>query len=471
MRQQQDLVEQKMRDESDSFGLIKVLDSCYWGAQTQRSLEFFDIGDEKMPNELIHAFALQKNAAAAANMDLVLLQPQIANAIIDAAEIIAQGKMRDQFPLSVWQTGSGTQTNMNLNEVIANIANQKLGFAKGGKSPVHPNDHVNMGQSSNDSFPTAMNIATVLATHKLIPQIELMYQEFFNKAQAWQNVIKIGRTHLQDATPVTLGQEFSAFASQIKYNITRIKTALHEVYYLAQGGTAVGTGLNSHAKFPIKFVAYINKLTGLEFKTATNKFEALASHDGLVNLSGALNTLAASLMKIANDIRLLASGPRCGIGELHLPENEPGSSIMPGKVNPTQSEALTMICAQVMGNHATISIAGANGHLQLNVFKPVIIYNLLQSINLLKQGIASFTKNCLVGIEPNYQRIQELTGKSLMLVTVLNSKIGYDNASKITKYALLHNLSLRDAAIALNFLTAEEFDSFVQIHKMLDPAE
>jgi fumarate hydratase class II len=306
---------------------------------------------------------------------------------------------------------------------------------------------------------------------KLMPEIISMHQEFINKAKAWHDVIKIGRTHLQDATPVTLGQEFSAFAAQIKYNITRIKAALHEVYYLAQGGTAVGTGLNSHAKFPAKFITYINKLTGLEFKTATNKFEALSSHDGLVNLSGALTTFAVSLMKMANDIRLLASGPRCGIGELHLPENEPGSSIMPGKVNPTQSEALTMICAQVMGNNTTISIAGASGHLQLNVFKPVIIYNLLQSIKILQQGIASFTKNCLIGIEPNYHRIQELRDKSLMLVTALNSKTGYDNAAKITKYALLHNMSLKNAAIALNFLTSEEFDNLVQIEKMLLPAE
>jgi fumarate hydratase class II len=459
------------RKETDSLGDIDVEDKYYWGAQTQRSLKFFHIGDEKMPLKLIHAFALQKKAAALANLDLGLLDKNLTDAIVKASDEILLGKLNEHFPLSVWQTGSGTQTNMNLNEVIANVANEMLGQeTRGTKFPVHPNDHVNKCQSSNDSFPTAMNIAVCTAVNQyLLPSLKHCENTLKEQSEKWSKIIKIGRTHLQDATPMTLGQEFSAFAAQIKYSISRINNSLAEVYYLAQGGTAVGTGVNSHEKFAEKFVEKINSLTNLPFKSASNKFESLATHDSLVNFSGALNTLATSLMKIANDIRLLASGPRCGIGEIHLPENEPGSSIMPGKINPTQSEALTMICAQVIGNHTTISIAGSLGHLQLNVFKPVIILNILQSIKLLSEGIQSFTDNCVVGIDPNINRIEELKNKSLMLVTALNSKIGYDNAAKIAKKAFAENLTLKESALALGLVSAEEFDSLVRADNMIKP--
>ena len=438
------------RKEFDSFGEIAVEDKYYWGASTERSLKFFKIGVEKIPLNVIYAFAAQKKAAAMANKRLGLLASNLADAIADSSQKIIDGLMDEHFQLSVWQTGSGTQTNMNLNEVIANLANEQLGGKKGAKSPVHPNDHVNKGQSSNDSFPTVMNIAT---------------------SAEFANLVKIGRTHLQDATPITLGQEFSAFSAQIVYNYQRISKALEDVFYLAQGGTAVGTGANSHKNFATFFIEELNKITNLAFKSAANKFEALASHDGLVNLSGALNTLAASLMKIANDIRLLSSGPRCGFAELHLPENEPGSSIMPGKVNPTQAEALAMICAQVMGNHVTISIAGASGHLQLNVFKPVIIYNLLQSIKLLSDGVQSFMTHCLVGIEANVDRIDELKNKSLMLVTALSPKIGYDKAAMIAKCAFKENLTLKEASNKLGFISQEEFDQLVKAEHMLHADE
>ena len=460
------------RKEFDSFGEIAVEDKYYWGASTERSLKFFKIGVEKIPLNVIYAFAAQKKAAAIANKRLGLLASNLADAIADSSQKIIDGLMDEHFQLSVWQTGSGTQTNMNLNEVIANLANEQLGGKKGAKSPVHPNDHVNKGQSSNDSFPTVMNIATCIeVSSHLLPALKNFSQALDCKSAEFANLVKIGRTHLQDATPITLGQEFSAFSAQIVYNYQRISKALEDVFYLAQGGTAVGTGANSHKNFATFFIEELNKITNLAFKSAANKFEALASHDGLVNLSGALNTLAASLMKIANDIRLLSSGPRCGFAELHLPENEPGSSIMPGKVNPTQAEALAMICAQVMGNHVTISIAGASGHLQLNVFKPVIIYNLLQSIKLLSDGVQSFMTHCLVGIEANVDRIDELKNKSLMLVTALSPKIGYDKAAMIAKCAFKENLTLKEASNKLGFISQEEFDQLVKAEHMLHADE
>jgi len=457
----------KFRNETDSFGNIQVEDQYYWGASTQRSLKFFHIGEEKMPLKLIRTFAFQKTAAALANLELGLLPKNFAEAILYSLQQIIAGKMDKHFPLSVWQTGSGTQTNMNLNEVIANMANEQLGEkVKGTKSPIHPNDHVNKSQSSNDSFPTAMNIAVALAANNdLLPALDKLHKILIHKSEEWDLIVKIGRTHLQDATPVTLGQEFSSFAAQIKYNISRIKVALEDVYYLAQGGTAVGTGINCHKDFAKIFIQKINELTNLPFKTATNKFESLACHDGLVNFSGTLNTLAVSLMKIANDIRLLASGPRCGLGEISLPENEPGSSIMPGKVNPTQCEALSMVSAQVIGNHTTISIAGSNGHLQLNVFKPVIIYNLLQSIRLLSDSISSFADNCVKDIQPNLDRIEDFKNNSLMLVTSLAPEIGYDNAAKIAKKAFHENTTLKQAAMSLKFISEERFDELIEVAK------
>lgn len=456
------------RIETDSFGEIEVEDSRYFGAQTQRSLENFKIGLEKMPKPLIMALVLLKKCAAQTNLAMGALKPELASVIIMAADKVLTGEFDDHFPLAVWQTGSGTQTNMNVNEVIANIANEALGGKKGDKHPIHPNDHVNMGQSSNDAFPTAMHIATVCAAHQdLLPSLHKFYQSLDSKAKAWSRIVKIGRTHLQDATPLTLGQEFSGYTAQIEYAIARVKSGLTRVYYLAQGGTAVGTGLNSKIGFDIKFATEVAKITGYPFITSPNKFEALASNDALVEFSGQLNVIAVSLMKIANDIRLLGSGPRCGFGELHLPENEPGSSIMPGKVNPTQCEALTMLCTQVMGNHATVTIAGSNGHLELNVFKPVIIYNLLQSIRLLADGMHSFVDNCLDGIEANTDRIDELRDRSLMLVTALNPYIGYDNAAKIAKKAHKEGLSLKEAAIALKLLSSEEFDKYIKPEEMV----
>lgn len=458
------------RIETDSFGEIEVEDRYYFGAQTQRSLENFKIGTEKMPKPLIMALALLKKSAAETNFHIGALKEELYKAITKAADRVLKGEFDDHFPLVVWQTGSGTQTNMNMNEVIANIANESLGGKRGDKTPIHPNDHVNMGQSSNDSFPTAMNIATVLsATSDLIPSLKLLEQALDKKSQEWSKIVKIGRTHLQDATPITLGQEFSGYKTQLSYNIQRIESSLTRLFYLAQGGTAVGTGLNCKEGFAEKFAEIVAKSTSLPFVTAPNKFEALASNDSLVEFSGSLNVLAVSLMKIANDIRLLGSGPRCGFGELHLPENEPGSSIMPGKVNPTQCEALTMVCAQVMGSHTAVTIAGSNGHFELNVFKPVIIYNVLQSITLLSDAMNSFREHCIDGLEANIDRIAYLRDSSLMLVTALNPHIGYDNAAKIAKLAHKDGITLKQAAISLKLLSEEEFDRYVVPEKMIGP--
>jgi fumarate hydratase class II len=457
-----------VRMETDSFGEIAVPASCYWGAQTQRSLQNFAIGTEKMPVALIRALVLIKKAAARVNNKLGVLDAKLAQAIEQAADEVLDGKLSDQFPLAIWQTGSGTQTNMNINEVIANRASELLGGVKGTKKPVHPNDHVNMGQSSNDTFPTAMHIAVALEVNSnLLPMLDKLHKALHDKQIKFKDIIKIGRTHLQDATPLTLGQEFSGYVTQIQRSLERVKTSLPHLYYLAQGGTAVGTGLNSQVGFAEEFAAEIARLTKLPFVTAPNKFEALACNDAIVELSGSLNTVATSLMKIANDIRLLGSGPRCGFGELTLPENEPGSSIMPGKVNPTQCEAMTMVCVQVMGNNTAITIAGSNGHFELNVFKPVIIYNILQSVNLLSDACSSFVDHCIVGIEANSKRIEELLNKSLMLVTSLNPHIGYDNAAKIAKTAHKEGLTLREAAIASGLLSEAEFDQWVRPEEMI----
>ncbi len=459
-----------VRIETDSFGPIEVPADRYWGAQTQRSLQNFRIGGERMPAPLVRALGIQKRAAAVANMRLGVLDPTLGAAILEAADAVVDGTLADHFPLVVWQTGSGTQTNMNANEVIANRAIEKLGGVLGAKAPIHPNDHVNLGQSSNDSFPTAMHIAAAeQIVHGLIPALERLHAALAAKADAFQDIVKIGRTHLQDATPLTLGQEFSGYAAQIAYGIERVHAALPQLYRLAQGGTAVGTGLNARAGFAEAFAEEVAAATGLPFVTAENKFEALATHDSLVDAHGHLNTLAVSLMKIANDLRLLGSGPRSGIGELSLPENEPGSSIMPGKVNPTQSEAMTMVCAQVMGNHTTVTIAGATGHFELNVFKPVIAFNVLQSIRLLADAAVSFTDNCIVGITANRDRIARLVGDSLMLVTALNPHIGYDNAARIAKKAHKEGLSLREAGVALGLLTDEQFDAWVRPESMIGP--
>ncbi len=460
------------RIETDSMGEVAVPADKYWGAQTQRSFENFKIGGERMPLPLIRAFGILKKAAAQTNMDLGALDVALCKAIVEASDQVMDGSLNDHFPLVVWQTGSGTQTNMNVNEVVANRAIEILGGQIGSKKPVHPNDHVNMGQSSNDSFPTAMHIAAgEQVHHELIPALEELHAALDSKAKEFKNVIKIGRTHLQDATPVTLGDEFSAYAYQIKYGIDRVKATFPRLFQLAQGGTAVGTGINCKKGFAEGFARTVAQITGLPFTTAQNKFEAMAAHDALVELSGALNTIACSLMKIANDIRLLGSGPRCGIGEIHLPENEPGSSIMPGKVNPTQSEALTMVCSQVMGNHTTVTIAGSNGHFELNVFKPVIIFNVIQSIRLLADGARSFSKNCVVGIEANKDRINKLLGDSLMLVTALNPVIGYDNAAKVAKKALAEDKSLKQAAVELKLLDEATFDQHVRPEKMIGPRE
>ena len=458
------------RTESDSMGEIAVPADRYWGAQTQRSLRNFRIGGECMPPTLIHAFGLLKQAAAETNMALGDLDPKLGGAIAKAAAEVAAGKLDEEFPLVVWQTGSGTQTNMNANEVIAGRANEMLAGKRGGKSPAHPNDHVNMGQSSNDSFPTAMHIAAVRQIHMhLLPALKHLGEALDKKARAFADIVKIGRTHMQDATPITLGQEFSGYAAQISAGIDRVLACLARLYPLAQGGTAVGTGLNCKIGFAEKFAADVARLTGFPFVSAANKFEAMAAHDSMVETSGAYNTLAVSLTKIASDIRLAGSGPRSGIGELILPENEPGSSIMPGKVNPTQAEALTMVATQVMGNHVTITIAGSQGHFELNVFKPVIIYNLLQSGRLLSDACVSFTDNCITGIEANLARIDELLGKSLMLATALNPHIGYDNAAKVAKKAHKEGTSLKAAAIALGLLTAEQFDKWVRPQDMVGP--
>jgi len=462
----------KTRTETDSFGPIDVPADRYWGAQTQRSLQNFKIGGERLPAVLIHALGLQKQAAARANLRLGELEPTIGEAIVAAAGEVAEGRWDDHFPLVVWQTGSGTQSNMNANEVISNRAIESLGGEMGSKKPVHPNDHVNRGQSSNDSFPTAMHIAAATAASKqLIPALTHLADALETKSKAFAPIVKIGRTHLQDATPLTLGQEFSGYAQQVRYGVARVEAALPAVLRLAQGGTAVGTGLNAKTGFAEAFAEEVAKLTGLPFITAPNKFEALATHDSLVELSGVLNTLAVSLMKIANDFRLLGSGPRCGIGEISLPENEPGSSIMPGKVNPTQSEALTMVCAQVIGNHTTVSIAGATGHFELNVFKPVIIFNVAQSIRLLADAAISFTDNCVAGVQANEDRIATLLSESLMLVTALNPHIGYDKSAKIAKKAHAEGTTLKEAGIALGFLTEQQFDDWVKPEDMVHPTE
>ncbi|MEA2782528.1 MAG: fumarate hydratase, class [Rhodospirillaceae bacterium] len=458
------------RMESDSMGEIAVPAECYWGAQTQRSLQNFRIGGERMPAPLIHALGLLKQAAAETNMKLGALDRKLGDTIAAAAAEVAGGKLDDQFPLVVWQTGSGTQTNMNANEVIAGRANEMLAGKRGGKSPVHPNDHVNMGQSSNDSFPTAMHIAAVREIHgSLLPALRHLQKALADKSAAFADIVKIGRTHLQDATPITLGQEFSGYAAQIANGIARVEACLPRLYPLAQGGTAVGTGLNCTPGFAEGFAREVARLTGLPFITAPNKFEAMAAHDAIIEASGAFNTLAASLMKIANDIRLAGSGPRSGIGELLLPENEPGSSIMPGKVNPTQAEAVTMVATQVMGNHVAITIAGSQGHFELNVFKPVMIHNLLQSCRLLADASNSFTDNCIVGIEANRTRIDELLRQSLMLVTALNPHIGYDNAAKVAKKAHKEGTSLKEAALALGLLKPEQFDQWVRPQDMVGP--
>jgi len=461
----------KTRTESDSIGKIKVAADRYWGAQTQRSLQNFKIGGERMPEPMVRALGIVKKAAAKVNVKLGALDRKIGKAVDQAADEVIAGKLNDHFPLVVWQTGSGTQSNMNANEVIANRACEILGAPLGNKEPVHPNDHINRGQSSNDTFPSAMHIAAVEQIYnELLPALEHMRTALDAKAKEWKAIVKIGRTHLQDATPLTLGQEFSGYATQMKYAAQRVKAALPRLQQLAQGGTAVGTGLNAKVGFDKAFAAEVAKITGLPFKTAENKFEALAAHDAIVEMSGALNVIATSLMKIANDVRLLGSGPRCGIGELNLPANEPGSSIMPGKVNPTQSEALTMVCTQVMGNHTTVTVAGSNGHFELNVFKPVMIYNLLQSTRLIADGCRSFTDNCVVGIEPNHDKIDELLYGSLMLVTALNPHIGYDNAAKVAKKAFNDGTTLKEAALAMGLLSEAEFDKWVDPHKMVGPS-
>ena len=460
----------KVRVESDSLGQVAVPADAYWGAQSQRSLANFDIGTETMPAALVTALGIQKRSAATANMALGALEDRLGRAIVQAADEVIDGTLAAQFPLSVWQTGSGTQSNMNANEVIAARANEILTGTRGGKDPVHPNDHCNMGQSSNDTFPTAMHIAAAGETvDRLIPALEHLHGALDAKARAFADIVKIGRTHLQDATPLTLGQEFSGYAKQVEYSIARVRSALPRVLELAQGGTAVGTGINSQVGFAEAFAQEVVRYTGHDFVTAPNKFEALAAHDALVELSGALNSVAVSTMKIANDIRLLGSGPRCGLGEIALPANEPGSSIMPGKVNPTQCEAITMVCAQVMGNHVTVSVAGSNGHLELNVFKPVIIYNVLQSVRLLGDAARSFTDHCVTGITANTDRIDQLLNESLMLVTALNPHIGYDNAAKIAKKAHAEGTTLKEAALTLELLSEDEFSRWVVPADMIKP--
>jgi fumarate hydratase class II len=455
------------RTEYDSMGPIEVPADCYWGAQTQRSLHHFAIGHDTMPQALIRAFGILKKACAITNQELGRLPKDKAELIVQAAEDVIAGKLDQQFPLRVWQTGSGTQTNMNTNEVIANRAIEIAGGEKGSKEPIHPNDHVNMSQSSNDTFPTAMYIASVeQVQRKLIPNLIQLRDSLYQKQQQFADIVKIGRTHLQDAVPLTLGQEFSGYVSQLDACINHIESSLSGLYELAIGGTAVGTGLNAPEGFAELAASNIAKLTGLHFISAPNKFAALAAHDAMVNASGALKTLACALMKLANDIRWLGSGPRCGLGELTLPANEPGSSIMPGKVNPTQSEALTMVCAQVMGNDAAIGFAGSQGNFELNVFKPVMVHNLLHSITLLADASRSFREFCVDGLSANTQKIADYVDNSLMLVTALNPHIGYDKAAEIAKKAHQENTNLLDAALALGYLTAEQFAEIIQPKKM-----
>ncbi|MBY0500196.1 MAG: class II fumarate hydratase [Nitrosomonas sp.] len=450
------------REERDTMGVVEVPAAALWGAQTQRSLQNFKISNECMPLALIYALARVKRAAAKVNHDLGLLSAANAAAIIEAADEVTGGDFDDQFPLVVWQTGSGTQTNMNVNEVLANRASEILGGGRGASRIVHPNDDVNKGQSSNDVFPTAMHVAAVQELQqRLIPAIQQLRGTLAAKSEAFGGIVKIGRTHLQDATPLTLGQEFSGYVAQLDHGLRHVEAALAHVCELALGGTAVGTGLNAHPEFAVRVAAELSRLTGLPFVTAPNKFEALASNDALVHAHGALKTLAASLMKIANDIRWLASGPRCGIGELRIPENEPGSSIMPGKVNPTQSEAMTMVCCQVMGNDVAVNMGGALGNFELNVMKPLIIHNFLQSVRLLADAMVSFNDHCAVGIEVNRERIDTLMHNSLMLVTALNPHIGYDKAAEIAKKAHREGTTLKAAAIATGYVTAEQFDAWV----------
>ena len=456
------------RIESDSLGYKKVDNSKLWGAQTQRSIENFKIGNEIIPEEAIIAFGFQKKAAALTNMKLGKLNKKIANAIIDACNNIINLKLIKEFPLSIWQTGSGTQTNMNVNEVISNFAIKKLKGKIGSKKPVHPNDHVNLSQSTNDTFPTIMHIScNSLLNKKLFLSLEILIKELSKKSLKYKNIIKIGRTHTQDATPITLGQEFSGYTQQIMNNLKRLKLAKKELLYIPQGGTAVGTGINAPKNFDKFFCKSLSNLTNEKYQPSQNKFEGIASHDVMVSLSSCLNNLAVSILKIVNDIRFLSSGPRSGLGELILPENEPGSSIMPGKINPTQIEALSMVCVQVMGNHSTISIAGSQGHFELNAYKPVILFNNIQSINLLSDSIDSFVKKCLIGIKPNEKKIKEHLNNSLMLVTALNNHIGYDNASKIAKKAYKENLTLKEAALKLKLINEKDFKKIVQPKKMV----
>ncbi|PPE62144.1 class II fumarate hydratase [Pectobacterium brasiliense] len=456
------------RSEKDSMGPIDVPAERLWGAQTQRSLEHFRISEEKMPRALIYALAQTKRAAARVNMDLSLLPADRGNAIIQAADEVLTGQHAGEFPLAIWQTGSGTQSNMNMNEVLANRASELLGGERGNNRLVHPNDDVNKSQSSNDVFPTAMHVAAVVAINEhLIPELKALHATLASKAEQFKDIVKIGRTHLQDATPLTLGQEISGWAAMLQHNLKHIENSVPHICELALGGTAVGTGLNTHPEYAVRVAAELAKLTGQPFVTSPNKFEALATCDALVHGHGALKGLAASLMKIANDVRWLASGPRCGIGELSIPENEPGSSIMPGKVNPTQCEALTMLCCQVMGNDVAVNIGGASGNFELNVYRPMVIHNFLQSIRLLADGMKSFDEHCAVGIEPNHDRINQLLNESLMLVTALNTHIGYDKAAEIAKKAHKEGLTLKAAALKLNYLTEAQFDEWVRPEEMV----
>ncbi|MFN7904917.1 MAG: class II fumarate hydratase [Pseudobdellovibrionaceae bacterium] len=460
---------EKFRIEKDTMGDVQVPADKFWGAQTQRSTENFKIGGDRFPREMIRALGILKKSAAIVNRDLGLLDAKKTELILKSCDEVIDGKLDDHFPLVVWQTGSGTQTNMNANEVIANRAMNMMGIELPSKE-IHPNDHINRGQSSNDTFPTAMHIAAAERIHsRLLPSLKKMHEAFVVKQKEFDSVVKIGRTHLMDATPLTLGQEFSGYATQIKHGIARVESTLRFLHELALGGTAVGTGLNTHKEFAVKAAAEIAKQTKIPFVSAENKFEALASHDAMVEVSGALKGLAVSLMKISNDIRLLGSGPRCGFGELNLPENEPGSSIMPGKVNPTQSEAMTMVCAQVIGNDVAVSVGGMNGHFELNVFKPVIIFNVLNSIRLISDACDSFRENCLVGITANKTQIKKHLENSLMLVTALNPHIGYDNSAKIAKAAHKNGTTLKQEAVQSGLLTAEEFDQKVRAEDMIHP--
>ncbi|MHA1055285.1 class II fumarate hydratase [Enterobacter mori] len=457
-----------VRHEKDSMGAIDVPADKLWGAQTQRSLEHFRISTEKMPVSLIQALALTKRAAAKVNQDLGLLAADKATAIINAADEVLAGKHPDEFPLAIWQTGSGTQSNMNMNEVLANRASELLGGVRGMERKVHPNDDVNKSQSSNDVFPTAMHVAAVIAIREqLIPQLNVLKTTLNEKAQAFRDIVKIGRTHLQDATPLTLGQEISGWVAMLEHNLKHIDHSLPHLAELALGGTAVGTGLNTHPEYAVRVAEELASITGQPFVTAPNKFEALATCDALVHTHGALKGLAASLMKIANDVRWLASGPRCGIGEISIPENEPGSSIMPGKVNPTQCEAMTMLCCQVIGNDVAVNLGGASGNFELNVYRPMVIHNVLQSIRLLADGMESFNEHCAIGIEPNRERISQLLNESLMLVTALNTHIGYDKAAEIAKKAHKEGLTLKASALALGYLTEAEFDAWVRPEAMV----